>query len=645
MSLTEISGAALGVGAFGQLALGQPARWSAFAPEEDDDLLKIVASTPSGSVLGVFYMDIQNTAVRNFSFKTGDKGGTEFKMVLNQDPGFPLVKFTNITVFQGSRRIFRGYIWKKPGAGKNQNDPWEYSGFGKGKRLEKNKISLVLNENVYQIDAITMNGNDMTVQSIANLASTDVVGCTAIVKGSENESSDGRFTITAAATDSVTMVNPAGVAQTLDLGTLYILPREWSETTTMISDLIKQVVTNYFSDLPISQSTALIEDTPDALTNAVVDLEGLDFAEFFEQMRTLLNETHLLYIDEYDRVVLREKSGTVDTLLVGYDAHEVNETENENAIINRVTVNRKVGKETQKVGLITAAGFAEDADSIANDGVFADEQDVPVFWGDSLCQSFADAFVAKNKDPKITFRVENMPFRYYPLGDYRWISVPRRTETVLSECQDTTEWTWDDELITLVEDTGVKQFGAGSIRFDYDSSAAGKQVVFNTDFRLNEAEKLRFWFKGSLYGQTLTVGIGESSIEEHTFSLFVNGGTWKPYDIDLSSLGLSRIKKLGFIIPDDPDPRGSAALGLGPAGLPLGWSDPLPSEQFSLWVDQISVLSVTSIDRTFELVELEYEATEKRVCHLTFGSRAEGLDKMLAAQIRSLKTARLALRE
>lgn len=643
MSFKTISGAVKGMGALGQLAFGQPGRWRAFDIVDDQTLVKIEAFTPSGSILGLLAVDVQNTVVSSSKFKTGDHGATEFELALNQDPGFPLVRFMRIVFWIGNKRVFGGYIWKYPGPEKKVTEPFKYSGFGLGQRLYKNKIALKLLENVYQIDSITMNGSNMTVKALSNLFTTDIIGCVAIVKGAEDPHSSGRFDIVSVpALDSIIVVNPAGVNQSIDLGTLYILPREWSVPTTLISDLVKQVVENYFSDLPIVQSTDLIEDTPDAITNAVVDLDGMEDADFLDKMRVLLPD-HLIYVDDLGRVVLREKLGLIETLLIGYDAHETSEVRNDDAIVNSLTVNRKQGKETEKAGLFTSAGFAEDDDSVAEDGRSSDEADVPVFWGDDLCQAFAEASVAQTKDPKTTFTVRNMPFRRYRLGDYRWLSPPMRSETIISECQDVSEWDYDPEIITLEEDQSVKQFGAGSIRFDYGSTAVGQQVVLLTDITMTEPERLRFWFKGSRYGQRLTVGIGESSIEEHTFQLFVNSGKFKPFDINPSSLGISRLMKIGFIIEEAGEEQESGALGFT-IGHPYVWPTPLPGEQLSLWVDRVSLISTAPLDRTFELVEVEYDI-DLRVCHLTFGSRKESLDNFLAGQLRNLNSSKLALRE
>lgn len=642
MSYRGVAGAAIGIGAMGQLAYGQPARWRAFVEDDNQDLVKIEVMTPSGSIIGLLPLDVQNTIVKSFKHKSGDKGGTEFELVLNEDPGFPLVRFTEITVWIGTKRDFHGYIWKYPGPEKKIGDPFVYSGFGMGKRLEKQKIALKLYRNVYQIDSISMAGSDMTVQSTVNLFPEDVVGCVAIVKGAESNASDGRFDIIGAGLDYVTVVNPAGVNQTLDIGTFYILPREWSDPTTKISDLIKQVITEYFGDLPIAQSLDFIEDTPDALTGAVIDLDGMALDDFIEKMRTLLDDW-LIYIDEKSCPVLHAKEGLKETLVVGYDAQETDETRDEDSIVNRITVNRKQGKETQRVGFISQAGFAEDADSIAVNGAFEDEVDVPVFWGDALCQAYAEADLARRKEPKITFMVRNMPYRRWPLGNYRFISPPRLTETIISTCQDADEWTFNDELLGLFEDSSTKQFGAGSIRIDYDIAALDEEVILATDVSLADATRLRFWYKGSIYGQRLKVGIGENSITEHTFQIEVHSGKWKPYDIDVSSLGMSRLVKFGFIFDESPSEFDSATFGFL-FGVLFEWPWPL-SGLLSFYVDQISLVSNAPQDRTFELVEVEKVADDKRVCHLTFGARKEMFDNFMAGQFRSLQSARLALRE
>lgn len=628
MSFKSIFAPAIGIGSLGGMMYSQYQQFKVFVPTvfPDTDEAGISLSSYTGAFLGSLPIDIQEVALTEMEFRYGDIGAIDFKLSLNQDPPVPILRFTEVVFSIGVDKIFKGYVWKYPGPDKKMEDAWEYSGFGMGKRLEKAPIKLKPDVDIYQIDSIEQRDDITTrIHLSIPLADSDVVDRVCFVNDAEDDNNNGRFDVSAVDPDFamwIEFVNPAGLDQALNKGLLTILPKEWSDPTTTISDLIKQVVSNYLGDLPISSAVGNISPSPAMFTGAILNLDNLSLSEFFKQIRMAVSGWDF-FIDADSVVVFRERSSThVAILIIGYDVHDAKNTRNDDDVVNRWTVNRKLGKEEDRVGFETG-GIAQDATSIKNFGLFADDQDVPVYYGDALCTAMAQELVNQTKDPKDIILINNAPFRNYPIGPWKIITSPRAQESEITGCEDIEGWDFSGPLTPSIETTNLV-FGAGALRVEYDADASGSTFIFNTLFYCIDPVFLRFWYKGKRIGQKMKFAFGDTSLdfESETLSkeVFVYSTRYRRLDIPLQNVSIGRMQKLGFRI-----------------------ENPLDDDFFL--VDEISIYSTVSNHKILDLKEVKIHLGDRRYCDLIFGALPSRMEDYLAGVFRTVKMAKLALKE
>lgn len=580
-------------------------------------------STYTGAFLGSMAMDVLYTILSSIEFRYGVTGSIDCKFELNSESDIPLVRFTDLVFYIGPVAAWRGYIWSRPGPDKKAGDSWKYSGKGTGSRLEKVNIALKENKDFYEILSILHDDETNTSTIfVSSLFTIDIVGRVCILQDSEDSNNDGRYEVIDAGHDSggdyIAVINPAGIVQSLSVGTIYILPEEWSDPSTKLSDLVKQVVTEYCDDLPISQTLDFIEECA-TITGDVVDLDKMSVDEFFKQIR-LLAPDYELFVNSDAQVVFRKKSiVAVEIALAGYDFHNVENSINEDKIVNRWRVNSKEGKESSFTGF-SSGGFAQDLTSIKNIGVQEESEDVPVYYGDSLKQALAEALLEQSVNPSETVTVKNAPFDYYKLGIWKIIMQPRPQESVLSECEILSDWTASSpSIIDLSIESSNVVFGAGALKAEYNSAATDGTVTFDTDFIVIDPQYFRLWYRGTRIGQKVIFGFGESDFLENTFEIYVYSTRWKRFDIPMEGIDIKRIKKIGYKIGDAHD-----------------------GDQFL--IDGISIFSTVSNHKLLELIEVRVVAGTSRFCDLTFGTRPSRLDDFMAGIFRSANMTRLALR-
>jgi len=649
MGFRRILAPCYGIGAYGQNAYQQASKFRVYQFPPDIGLAKIQVFSPTRVFLGDLGLDIKEVPVASYEFHYGAEGGIDFNLELNEEPDFPIVRFAEVVFWIGDVRVFRGYVFKYPGPEKKVGESWKYSGHGMGKRLEKRKIALKVGINIYNIDAISISGNTVTVTTQDPLGYTEEEALynVCIVSNAENSDNDGRFEISDVGTNYVKFLNPAGENQSLNIGLLTILPREWSDPTTRISTLIAQVISEYMDNIPISRVPTLIETSPQAVTGDVVDLDGMALDEFFKLMREVAPEFYL-YVDAQSRIVFREKEERIVAVaIIGYDGFEqANEIRNDNDVVNRWFVNRKAGKEEVKAGFKNG-GFAQDDTSIAEIGLLESDKDVPVYFGNALCDALAEALLEDSKDPKTTIQVTGVPFAYYPIGLWKVITLPRRRNSIIYNGDTLTGWNYNSELITLSIDSQEKLFGAGSLKASYDVTANGKAFTFDLNLVLIDPVKLTFFYKPGKIGQRLIFGYGETSYTENEEEVYGYSLQWRPKIIDLSQFQGSKIGQIGFRVEYDDSyvEQSTAAVGIGQPGYPFAWPfGAAASDVFR--IDQIVVDSTSSEHKIIELVDVKLKnKQEDQSGDLVYGKRYIGLDGELAGVSRSLKTQRLALRE
>lgn len=646
MGFRRVYAPCYGIGALGHVAYQQAAKFRVYEFPPDQGLGKIQVYSPSKVFLGELSTDVRDVVLTGYDFQYGAEGSISFSLELNEEPEFPIVRFAEVVFWIGDDKVFRGYIWKYPGPEKRIDETFKYTGYGMAKRFEKRKIAFVVGLNLYNIDSIAVSGSTVTVYADQTLGYTEVeaLGCICVVTDALDSDNDGRFDIIDVGSNYIRLTNPAGVVQAISKGLLYIYPREWSDPTTKISDLVKQVMGNYMDNIPISRTTALVDPTPAAVIGGPVDLDGMALDEFVKQMRKVVPENYL-YVDADARVVFREKGDAiVATLVIGYDVETASETRDDDGVVNRLFVNRKVGKEDQRAGFING-GVASNETSIADVGVLEAEEDVPVYWSNALCQSFAEKQVALLSQTRTTVTLKDVPWAYYPIGLWRIITQPRRRASILADCEATTGWEWDSEMITLTADASERVFGARSLKAEFDETAEGLAWTYAVDFVVIDPERLEFFYKAGRLGQRIIFGYGENSYTENEVEVYGYSNQWRQKVIDISAFSGGRIREIGFRVEEANSGEGAAEAGIGEPGYPIMHSfSIMPVEDFR--VDNIQVISTSSEHKTIELVNVKGKNRDGlKAMDLTFGVRDVGLDGEIVGLARSLKTSRLALRE
>lgn len=625
MSFKSIVAPALGIGSMGSMIFAQKQQFKVFvAPTFPDlDEINLEISSYTGAFLGKIPLDIQETIVTSLEFRYGEEGSIDFSIELNQEPSIPLLRFTEVALVFNTEKIFRGYIWKSPGPDKKPGESWKYSGYGMAKRLEKAKVILKPDVNVFQIDHIEQMDNDSKVFVDPLLPEANLEGRVCIVEDADDDNNNGRFDITYNEfVQFVQFVNPAGLEQVLNKGLLTILPKEWSEPTTTLSQLLRQVVSNYVVNLPISSGVGSIEDNDSLLTGSVINIDKITIAEFFKQLRMITQDMDL-FVDGDSVINFRNKpTKPISTIVLGYDGHDVENHRNEDEVVNRWTVNRKLGKEEDRSGF-EIGGLAQDDTSIKNFGLVEDDQEVPVYYGDELCQKMAEALVEQTKDPKDTITIKSAPFAHYKIGPWRVITNPRPDETILDDCESTDGWTTSGTVSLSVETENVV-FGAGAIKASYGSGSTGATFSLAMDFNCVDPTFLRFWYKGPRTGQRIRFAFGDQSLDfddpDRSREVFVYSTRYRRLDIPISNISLRHLGRVGFKIED-------------------------PHNGDYLLVDRISISSTVSSHLDIDLKEVKMCMNTRRYCDLIYGALPSRMDDYLAGVFRSVKMLKLALRE
>lgn len=625
MGFRDILAPALGIGCMGQSVYSSPARFRIFEvpPESEGDDARIGFSSYTGAFIGYIPLDIQNVKFRNIRFVVDEQGPKEFDFELNSDPGIPLLRFSECVFSISDVNVFRGYIWGYPGPEKKPEETWKYKGKGIRERLKNRKIALKPGENIYTIDEITSSGSDMIITTVEPIQSVGV-GQVAIVQEPADDANAVRGDITAVGTNTVTVTNPAAVSDTTDKGLLYVLPAEWSDPTTRVSDFLKQVVSSYLSELPVSQTTDFIADSDHVLTGSVVDVDGMQVDELFRHIRQIAPGWRL-HINTESQIVFEEKPASpVGVFVIGYDGHEADEQKDDDSVVNRWYVNRKEGRETDRSGFKNGA-IATDDTSRALYGLIEDEEDVPVYYGDDLCEKIAEGLLQQTKDPLTTIKVKKVPFQHYEIGPWLVVTPPRESTYTVVDPESLPGWTAGPGITASLNTTNLVK-GAAAIELQYDSSAIGSTYVYNTDLILTEATMMRVWYRCTRIGQELVFGFGETSYTEHQHTVYGYSTQWRPLDIPLEGVDIQSVGQIGFRIVDS---------GYGSGG------DTGGVDRFLF--DEISVEMVYARHLELDLTEVEYVLGEERYCNLTFGQRRSELDQWLAGVFRKLKNQRIAL--
>lgn len=295
----ERSGFPEGFGsAYGTSCKGQPTDATIFqeysgGTGEDSN---VQLSSVAGSVLSQFPLGIQYPKLSSMKNTVNQFGPLSGELVFAEMPDVPLPDFASYKLKIDSKSVMKGYLYDTPDQTSTSKKGFSYKSYGMIKRLEGETISNFNKWNIHKIeiggeddtDAILYLGANVSYPQnlqIANIQPNQVL----YVRDTDDSDNEGKFRV-AQVIDSLTVRihNPSVVSQNIILGTVEILPKEWGDPLTLVSELANQVFKTYGQRVPILYSSNLIQTTYGITTLGELYLEGMSLFKFIELVCDML---------------------------------------------------------------------------------------------------------------------------------------------------------------------------------------------------------------------------------------------------------------------------------------------------------------------------------------------------------------------
>lgn len=593
---------------------GDQYSWQVFdefagGPEENNnfDLESI-----TGTFTGRIPLGITKTLFKRAECTVDEYGPKSFDMELNAYPPFPIERFSTIRFKIGSRSVFTGYVDELPERGTDQD--LKFSGFGLWKRLEDVKVKNFMR---FSIQSITKSGTTPTVTLRIYLATNSYWPLVAtglycrILDPEDTENERGGY-ISYIGANYIDIETTGGVDQAVAEGSVTILPAVWSDSHT-ISEVFAHLCQQWGQGIGIKYDAARITPTPDAITNGIVDYDGMTVWEAIKALQKFLQDRYFIGVDGDGYYFLSPFSTSpVEYLFAGHDFHDFKLEPDLKAVINSVEITRKIDpedKDTRGLSVIGASG--ENATSIKKYGRKLKNYKVPGPYSDSACEQLKDAFL-RYAEPRTKGEIKDAPFRYYRFGRHRIVSGHSENEFTLDDMDSVTGWTGD---LPVDYDTTELVTGTGSLRLNID--VAGELITKAVDFQLVSARSLFVYANGPV-GKLVRIGIGTDAWDEITSDIETTGD-WITWEVPLN-IGLKRIKHIGLYS--------------------LGASSPT-----DVWIDQIRVIQTGARHYTLDAKEIKYSFLEQgNKASIRYGISEERLGAHLQALKARAETSELLIK-
>lgn len=482
---------------------------------DDPDTNDISFTSLTGSLVNAISLGAEKTILHKLVIKEDQQGSKEFTLSLNEMPTIPLIKGTKVNFSVNGSNLFTGYIWRTPEPGTNEKGYFVFSGFGMKKRLEK---QIIVENTLYNITDVNQSGLN-TIYIIDSIFPTDIeVGQRVLVANCEERSNNVNALVTNITSNTLTVANN-GISETPPNATLKVLPLEWSDGATLISDLFKQVITTYDNGATgISYSASRIETTSGVILGGQTgcDLNGMTIWKFIDTIRpSLLAQGYELGVDRDGYYFLKTRNQTTtDVKCIGFDANEFTIQTDIDGVINSVTVGRKRGMSEGGAGYSVAAN-AESLESIALYLRNHKKLEIPSYLPDEFALEYAESYVANNKDPKVSASIKGLDFDGAVEFANHDIAVNPFTTNRVLNIMDTFDGWSTDSAITRSLSSIVRVLGAAShkLEFDSDSGTLTHRLDFSPFIKAFSAQSFSFWIRSNKPGSVVRCAIWDGTAE------------------------------------------------------------------------------------------------------------------------------------
>jgi len=237
------------------------------------------------------------------------------------------------------------------------------------------------------------------------------------------------------------------------------------------------------------------------------------------------------------------------TFWVGFNLNDFFPRTSFQDIVNSWTLLRAQGKGSGGVGY-SVAGIFTDESSAAKFGVSVDEQQIPGFTGEADTALIGNALLAASKDPVESARSKGWlarnSFEFLTQGLYRFVMPREDFQETVDDLDDATAFSVIGGGDLVVSDDKVTfMFADGSVKLAFTESV-GTRAELDIDVE-GIIKQVIFYVRATKKGDYLTVGVGSSIWDQHTFDFDISlTGTFIPIVWDLSGKGIRKLGKFAI---------------------------------------------------------------------------------------------------
>ncbi|MCW7460148.1 hypothetical protein ND856_18690 [Leptospira bandrabouensis] len=597
--------------------------WEDFIDENNGGDDRIDFRTISGTLLGSIPLGIQNTKFRKLDFEVDEYGSKSIRFELNSKPAFPLERFTVIRIRVDGVDTFGGYIFKYPRQGSSSKQKLEFQGLGFRERLKKVTIRPAIDKHFYTIKSITKSGLNIEIKLNTNVHPIINVGDIFYIRKALNSRNNGKYTVSSIEDDTLIALRPDGLDQEIAQGTVTVLPSQWTNATTPVSDILKQIIIEYLPEVKgIIASTGGVTTSSSVPLGGGIDLEGISIEKAFDFIRNMLGGEWNLVVEPDGRITLNPKStAIIEKIFSSYDGQIFDFEENLDSIVNIVEVNRKKEKSADGTTPMTLGALRTNQTSIAKYGPMEEPIDVPAYFTDEICDSLALAKINAKSEPKEEGSTKKGKWKYWKFGNYSIVTEEGYYKEVLHE-MDSLEGFVVPSGISASISSSIFITGAGSLKLAFGNSANGKDVSCPLDKRVAGLKEIFLYVYGNKIGTYIRFGIGKDTFKENLFKITINQTT-NPSLIVLpvDNLPIDHIKEMGFIIDN-------------------------PQDGTEVYIDEVAINSYTSLHKTQPLKLVKYHYNQfNKFCELNFGIVTSKQENWLAGLNAKIESQSMAMKE
>lgn len=597
--------------------------WEDFIDENNSGDDRLDFRTVSGTLLGSIPLGIQNTKFRNLEFEVDEYGSKSIRFELNSLPTFPMERFTVIRIRVDGIDTFGGFVFNYPRQGSSNKQKLEFQGLGFRERLKKVKIRPTIDKHFYTIQSITKAGLNVEIKLNTDVHPSINPGSVFYIRSALNSRNNGKYTVISIMGDTLIALRPDGIEQEIAQGTVTILPSQWTNATTPVSDILKQIVLEYLPQVKgIIASTGGITTSASVPLGGGIDLEGLTIEKALDFIRNMLGGQWNLVVEPDGRITLNPKSTTIiEKIFSSYDGQIFDFEENLDNIVNIVEVNRKKEKAEDGSTPMTLVAVKTNPTSVAKYGPMEGTIDVPAYFTEEIGDSLATAKINSESEPKEEGSSKKAKWKFWKFGNYSIVTEEGFYKEVLNEMDSLSGFIFPPEVTASIS-TSIFITGAGSLKLAFGSSAHEKEVIYPLDKRVAGLKEIYLYIYGNKVGTYLKIGVGKDTFKENLFKITINQTTNPTLVVlPVSHLPIDHIKEIGFIFDN-------------------------PQNGTEVFIDEVAINSYTSLHKTQPLKLVKYKYTPfNKFCELTFGTMNSKQENWLSALNAKIESQSMAMKE